>query len=344
MIIGGSDRTSLPSRLLALSVPRWIGRISYSLYLWHWPILVLVPLALGIESLALNLVLVGVAVAIAAASTELIEVPIRQGRLLPLAAACQRRHGGVGLGAWWRREPSPLAPSSVALARLPSSPMDRPSAPAQLPEAVRTGPVPADLTPTLAQAYYDLPSGYGDGCHLDFPEVEPPECTYGPADATTPVLLLGDSHAQQWLPALERLADERGWRLRAITKGACPMVEATVWNYPLKRAYRECDEWRERALRLIEEDEPQLVLLAAADMYDLVDEQGGLIRDGPDGEAAEAAAWDAGLADYLAQVAERAPRVVLLADTPRVGYDPAECLATSAGIEACDTQQRAHGR
>jgi hypothetical protein len=35
-------------------------------------------------------------------------------------------------------------------------------------------------------------------------------------------------------------------------------------------------------------------------------------------------------------VADRTPEVVVLADTPRVGYEPAECLATSAGIEECD--------
>jgi peptidoglycan/LPS O-acetylase OafA/YrhL len=335
VISGGTQGAPLPSRLLAMSFPRWIGRISYSLYLWHWPILILVPIAMGIESLALNLVLVVIAVAIAAASTELIEVPIRQSRLLPLPPRASVVTAGVAsvavaLGA--------ITAGAVVLGPT-TAPFVADGSPLRagaLPEAIRTGPLPAGLAPTLAQAYWDLPSGYGDGCHLDFPEVEPPECVYGRADVETTVLLLGDSHAQQWLPALERLAQERGWRLRAITKAACPMIEATVWNYPLKRAYRECDQWRERALALIEEEAAQLVLLASADMYDLVDEQGGLIKDGPGGGEAEAAAWDTALAAYLSRVSERAPRVVLLADTPRVGYDPAECLATGPGIEACD--------
>ena len=33
------------------------------------------------------------------------------------------------------------------------------------------------------------------------------------------------------------------------------------------------------------------------------------------------------------------PRVVVLADTPRVGYDPAECLATKAAVEDCDVSR-----
>jgi peptidoglycan/LPS O-acetylase OafA/YrhL len=336
VVMGGSTSSTLPSRLLATRVPRWIGRISYSLYLWHWPILVLVPLALGIDSLALNLGLVAVAIAIAAVSTELIEVPIRQGRLLPLPPRASLAVAGsaslvVALGA--------VTAGAIVLgpATTPVIAEARPARDGELPAGILRGDVPGDLTPTLAQAYYDLPSGYADGCHLDFGTVEPPACTYGPPDAQVPVVLLGDSHAQQWLPALQRLAEERGWRLRAITKGACPMVEATVWNYPLKRAYRECDAWRERALELIEEEEAELVILASADMYDLVDEQGGLLKDGEGGTAAEAATWDAALVSYLSRVAERAPHVVVLADTPRVGYDPAECLATEARIEACDS-------
>jgi peptidoglycan/LPS O-acetylase OafA/YrhL len=338
VIVGGSAATPWPSRLLAMRVPRWVGRISYSLYLWHWPILVLVPLALGVESLALNVALVGVAVVIAAASTELIEVPIRSGRALPMppraslvvagaasvaVAVCAITAGAIVLGP----ATTPVAADAVV------------GPDGELPAGRFAGPVPDSLTPSLEQAYDDVPSGYADGCHLDYATVEPPDCTYGSPEASTPVLLLGDSHAQQWLPALQRLADERGWRLRAITKSACPMVDATVWNGPLKRAYRECDAWRERALRLIEEEQPELVLIASADMYDVLDEQGRPLKDSAGGSSAEAAAWDAGLASYLARVAGLAPHVVVLADTPRVGYSPAECLATTSTIEACDARR-----
>ncbi len=67
---------------------RWLGRISYSLYLWHWPVLVLGPVALGLAvwpattstaSVALSLI----AVALAAATWALVEEPFRRGRLVP---------------------------------------------------------------------------------------------------------------------------------------------------------------------------------------------------------------------------------------------------------------------
>jgi len=341
VIVGGSGGRPRPSRLLAMSLPRWLGRISYSLYLWHWPIIVLVPIALGVESLALNLLLVAVAVAVAAVSTELIEVPVRQGRLLPLpprgslalagSASIIVAAGALAAGA------AVLGPAATPViaeggtSRAAALSGGMPRAPAgALPAALREGPPPADLRPALAGAYYDLPAGYADGCHLDYATVDAPDCTYGVPEADMSVLLLGDSHAQQWLPALERLAYERAWRLRAITKGACPMVDVTVWNQPLKRAYRECDAWREQALVIIDEEEPDLVLVASADMYEPTDGEGRRLEDGA------ADAWDAGLVSYLGRLADHAPRVVVLADTPRVGYDPADCLASGPGIEACD--------
>ena len=333
----GATALTLPSRLLAMRTPRWIGRISYSLYLWHWPILVLVPLALGVESLALNLALVGLAVVVAAASTELIEVPIRSGRALPLPPRASLAVAGaasilVAAGA--------LAAGAIVLGPVtaPAAADAVPGVDGDLQPARVSGAIPEVLVPTLEQAYDDLPAGYRDGCHLAYATVEPPECVYGPPGAATTVLLLGDSHAQQWLPALQHLADERGWRLRAITKSACPLVDATVWNGSLKRAYRECDAWRERALGLIDEEQPALVLVSSADMYDILDEQGRPLKDGAGGEEAAVAAWDAGLASFLARATERAP-VVVLADTPRLGYDPAECLATHAALEDCDASR-----
>ena len=272
-IVGTSHTPGLPGRLLSTRFARWIGRISYSLYLWHWPILVLVPIALGIDSIVFNLGLVVVATLIAWASTELYEGPIRHGTMLPmrpsrsvitavgasvLVAAGALLWATTVKGDRW----TPGQVDQVAVGSI------------ELPEPVRSGSLADDLVPPLDGAYWDLPAGYDDGCHLDFPELDAPECVYGDPGSETTVLLLGDSHAQQWLPAVQAIADDRGWRLRAITKSACPMADGTVWNSVLKRGYRECDEWREQALELIGAEAPDLVLVAADGRYELVDEDG----------------------------------------------------------------------
>ena len=331
VIIGTTHTQGLPTRLLATRFARWIGRISYSLYLWHWPVLVLVPIALGVDSLALNLGLVVLATLMAWASTDLYEGPIRHGRLLPMrpsrsvvSAVTASVVVAAGALAWGRAvEGDRWTPGPVDQVAIGSI---------ELPAPVRSGPVPPNLVPPLDGAYYDTPAGYDDGCHLEFGETDAPDCVYGNAGAGTTVLLLGDSHAQQWLPAFQVLAEERDWRLHAISKSACPLVEATVWNSVLKREYRECDEWREAALELIAAEAPELVVIASAATYELMDADGGRLEEGFD------EAWSEALTGYLRRVGELAP-VVVIADTPRVGYQPAECLATSAAIEECDASR-----
>lgn len=84
VVISGTHPTSLgPARILGSRVPRFLGRISYSLYLWHWPLLVIPAVALGapltIES---RIVLAAASVVLAAATQRWVEDPIRHGRLV----------------------------------------------------------------------------------------------------------------------------------------------------------------------------------------------------------------------------------------------------------------------
>jgi hypothetical protein len=67
-------------RFLSLSPLRWVGRISYGLYLWHWPVyLTLTRTRTGLDGVALLTVRVAVSVALAALSFYALERPIRAG-------------------------------------------------------------------------------------------------------------------------------------------------------------------------------------------------------------------------------------------------------------------------
>ena len=66
---------------LSLAPMRWVGRVSYGVYLWHWPIAVaLTPQHIGISGWELDLLRVAATFAVAALSYYLVELPIRQRR------------------------------------------------------------------------------------------------------------------------------------------------------------------------------------------------------------------------------------------------------------------------
>jgi peptidoglycan/LPS O-acetylase OafA/YrhL len=99
LIVSGQERTG-PGVLLRLAPVRFLGKISYSLYLWHWPILILGGIWLvgpmGTISTKQALALAAVAVPVATASWLLVEEPFRRGRI-PLPRPS--RVVGVGLAA-----------------------------------------------------------------------------------------------------------------------------------------------------------------------------------------------------------------------------------------------------
>ncbi len=74
-----TGRTPRPLGTVLEAPPlRWLGQISYSLYLWHWPVIVLLPPErASIDGTLHTVVVLGLSVALAAASTHLVENPLR---------------------------------------------------------------------------------------------------------------------------------------------------------------------------------------------------------------------------------------------------------------------------
>ena len=308
---------SIPGRLLTLAPMRFLGRISYSLYLWHWPILVIPAAMAGAElPFALRLVLAAATIPIAAASQRWVEDPIRRGRVVGLGTRRGLAAAGaltlvvagssVALGAWVGLRPAStgtVPPPSITDVLGTPRPSPGPGA-TPGPTATDPGPtspptaqpVPANLEPRLAAARDDLPVVYDDGCHAVQLATELGACTYGNVASATTVVLFGDSHAAQWQPTLERLATENGWRLVSLTKALCGAVDHPVWNGQLKRGYPECDAWRSAALARIAAERPVLVVVINSKFakFDLA---------GREASAEETlAGWDGALASTLRAV------------------------------------------
>jgi len=303
-IVGGTGAAGPLQRLWAVPGVGRLGLLSYSLYLWHWPMLVLPEAALERSLTVLERVGLVVAAIVAAELTvRFVEEPARHAPALAapsrgLAFGLALSFGAAAVGI--------LAPGYAAEARSRS---------ALWGAGASELAVPADLVPSLLQAAGDLPASQNDGCNPEVGSSVPGPCSYGSDRAAATIALFGDSHAAQWLPALDRLGEKQDFKVLAMVKSGCPSATVTVGRMKTTSAYTECDAWRTKAIARITEAKPALIVVSNLHRYLPLDE----FTD-PN------LWWERGLSATLSQLTPLAP-VVVLADTPFPDINVPECLS-----------------
>ena len=280
-----------PLKWLATNrVSVWLGKISYPLYLWHWPVLVL-PIALFARELKLweRIVALLITVVLAEFTTRFVEEPLRLKKLAPrrvilstaIAMVCALV---VGLGIAQSTTSSILVNGKqVTLASI-------------------------ELRPTP----------YEDGCHLNYHESVSPICEFGKIDSRKTVVLYGDSHAVQWFPALEKLAIEKGFKLITLTKSACPSIDVvreSVGAFKMSN----CATWRENAIARIEKAKPDLIILSSFEHF---------VPQGDPRKVEQW--WAAGSNRTYRTLQPLASKIVYLLDTPLPKRNIPDCLASTS--------------
>ncbi len=339
VLAGGANGRALGgARLLSLAVPRYLGRISYSLYLWHWPVVVF-ALALRPDRpwwLAPT-VLVG-SVGLGAASYVVVEQPLRvarpglswPGRLaLPSVLACSLLVVVAGVVASGRPGPRDVVASSAAepsLVRLPGGavaqqpPLDAYLTVPALHAAVRAGLAQEDLgvvePPLQALPAAASPEWVTDGC-LDVFESREDDCVYGPDDAPRTAVLLGDSVGISYLPGLRAALEPLGYRVHVLTRRQCGMSAPDDAVSPGCRLHRAHVLSATRALH------PDLVLVS-----------GSYTAAARALVPADAAAWEVRLRTVLTQLRAPQRRVVVLAAPPQSG-NLQSCATRVGSVRDC---------
>jgi hypothetical protein len=132
-----------------------------------------------------------------------------------------------------------------------------------------------------------------------------------------------------WLPAIERVAADRDWRIVALIKPACPPVDVEVWSRRLKRVFTECGEWRELAIERIQELQPSITFVATAKDHTILSQQGKNVK------GTYTRAWKEGLEAVLVRLVAASDHAVMIGEVPHLPMDPLECLADSGTLDGC---------
>lgn len=344
-------------RLLSNQRLSQLGDLSYAFYLWHWPFLVLPAAYVGRQlGLLSNLGLLLLALGVSALSYRLLEDPVRRVRTLgrrphlalslwPLAVTavlttalwCGGRIAAAAAGGGSITAGAHLDVSAVPVADRASRTGDpqADAVAAAVDAAWLDAPLPSvtqDLR-TLAADKWDR----DESCVADQNESSAALCPVGDIDADRTLVLLGDSHAGMWLPPLDELGREQGWRVVPLLKYGCAAVDWPTWRPKEGRPATECSQFHDWAMDQVAASRPDVVVVGSRATLDLTD-------DGATGPStstyAALDAWRTGMRRLVTELSASAGTVRLVLDTPALGEEPADCLSDpGATMGTCTIDQ-----
>ncbi len=285
-------------KVLGNSVVQLIGRWSFSLYLWHWPILLLFT----VESTSVVTRLVAFAVTIVAAGLTFrwVEQPARNWRWLQTHAGATLALGAIAIALG-------IAVASLPTAIIGDLHSGQPAA--KITRAIGSAPSPTPFVPSNMQ-----PSLINGRSSRDrFAEIRNNckkfgACTYGDTESDFDVVLFGDSFGGHWSAALDTLGRERGWRITRLTRSGC---RSTMTGDSTLKEMPKCVLWARSGWETIRQVQPEVVILSNR----WVEQQK---HDGPN--------FETEVANAIA-LSEGPSRIIVLSQTPLTKDDPLGCLA-----------------
>ena len=323
-----TDRWWYPTRILAVRPMRFIGDISYSLYLWHWPLIIIAP-SVPFWGLTIyhRVALLGICFVLAWLTKRFVEDPVRSWKPLTsrrprvtlwASLAAMVLVAGTALGGWVVNAPA-YQQGVQAIQDLREEPPACFGAASVLDPAC-AGESPDTILPAPGFAGIDKPKD--EQCFVQLNDARPVSCEFGSDEADAPrVALIGDSHAFQLLSTFQAIADREGWHLTTYFKGACPWSTtplATAGSFGAA-----CSDWRTGVADELADREFDVVFTAA-------------IANTPYSAAGFDSVHDAAVAGYQeawATMTDRGIPVVTVVDNPVWETDPNKCLRTRDAAE-----------
>ena len=337
ILAGTSGTLSLPSKIIAAKPLQRLGNISYSLYLWHWPVLVIPQVIAGnhlpiLERIALALL----SILLASLTEKFVERPFRKGFVISLKPLRNIAIAGViaslltvlAFGADYISTSDLRGKGSTESAADERNLIDSltikqaPINKAPIRPTTVDFPVPANLEPSLLNALNDRPITYADHCHTqENLKASTKPCIYGDTTSATTVVLFGDSHALAWFPAFNQVAKEMHWKLLSLTMSACTPADIPAYNPGTASLMANCPIWRNASINRIIAAHPYLVLVAGTSGFATA--INGVELRG----AQRTAVYTPGMNRTITKLQSSGAQVLMMSDTPSLAQDPLICLS-----------------
>ena len=280
---------------------QWLGAISYSLYLWHWPVLLLPSIYLDRPlEVSEKILCVIITIVLAHLTYKFVEQPIRYANLDTKTVY------------------KTLAGAFITITAISVVIINSHTTAIYVKEINKS----FDLVEITTK-----PRIYFDGCNAGGGKTVSSKCTYGDLSSSKSIVLFGDSHAAQWFEPLNVIANDYGYQLISLTKSACPAFELPTVS---KNSYKDevCAAWQENSIKRIKELSPEFVIISSFSHYNLYENNNQKEN-----------IYVSGQKDLYNKLKDSAANLIYLSDTPKPVKDIPKCLSNNP-LKSCNEIDR----
>ena len=304
-------------KLLSTRPLKFLGGLSYGIYLWHWPILIFYYEIFDTSSVSLlhGIIIIVISILLSYITTNTVEKPIinyinknnfsiRGFRpIIGLASILI-----IGLGSWYCYTNSQASSLSINNEDYPGVMVNAASYDSENFE--KKEPVPS-----LATAKDDRADAFKDGCQVSPGESEVEICEYGNTETYDyTVALVGGSKSTHWLPSLQELGDE--YRILNVTKSGCRFSLENNNNIA-----DDCYDWNTKVVDELAEYKPDIVVT-------LADIARSSYEEVPKG-----------FIEQFEKLNDYNIPILAIRDTPYFSNDVVACLSDDGESDACSVER-----
>jgi len=335
-----------PTRLVSSRPVQFVGDISYSLYLWHWPPIAILAILVGELSMPAKLGILLFSFVAAWVTKIAVEDPLRS------SVKLRPRRWTFGLAAV-------LSALMIVAVAVPYLDIDREKLEGQafVEEIADSGGLVADpcfgasaslnpadcvdshrVTPAIGGVFADTDSqsewltemsaddpSYNLECAM-IANTEIEHCELGPENPAATIVLVGDSHMNHLLRPIVEIAHDRDYRIIELMKGSCrPATQSYISNIPRENE-ADCQQWKNEIFDYVTDLDADLIVTSAAT-------QGYNYREPKIDTAAVSAAFE----DVWSSWLDDGQTLLAVSDIPRpVGVHIPQCvLESKVDVDPC---------